>query len=75
MKDGATVNGEFVVEFRLFVVNAALGDEKGAVRLDYQGSGVVAGLEGLLEGVGGIALVVDDGISVVIDEFGDLVAT
>ena len=56
-------------------MNATLGDEEGSVRLDRQGGGVVAGLKRLLKGVGGVVIGVDDGVSILIDELGDLVAT
>ena len=67
------MGGEFVVQFRLGIVNAAFGDVEGAVVSKGERGGVVAGVESLMEGVGSVPVNIDKAVTVGVDQFGDLI--
>ena len=74
--DGATIGGVLVFELCFFrFEDAAFGNQEGPVGPDSEGGGVVAGVECLKVGVGGITEFIDEAVAVDIDELGDLVAS
>ena len=76
MKNRASVFGEFVFDVVFFgFKDAAFGNQERAVGPYCEGGGIVAGVEGLKKGVGGIVESVDMAVVIAIDEFGDAVAS